>query len=264
MRTCTPWCLVLGLLAAQAAAQAPGDENRLDKLWLSGHLVRLGGGAGVSAGWSDRFEASVARQAVDAGAASAALTLSGQRLKLDVVGVKARLAGEALLDKDSPVPLVAVGIEHKSLNSGGLATTLDALGADRHSLDAYLTATQLIQGPALLLNGSLRLTRAHPVGMLGPGNGSHRTYSLQPEISAAWPLQKNLVLGAEIRFWPVALSASGRAVGPAGGAWQDVYLAWSPVRQVSLNAAWVDLGRAASVQPLQRQRGFFLALQITP
>jgi hypothetical protein len=302
MRHARPFCLALALVAGTAQAQSPGDDGRHGKLLLTGGVASVdgaaGGGltpwavtgsyatdgqfggsahlsqlrtadhrltaAGVAASWNDRVEASLARQDFDTGTTGQALGLPGLHLKMDVVGLKARLFGEAVLDSDSLMPQVAVGIEHKSLHSGGLAMTLDALGADRRGVDAYVSATKLLLGPGVLLNGTLRLTRANQNGLLGFGGTGHRAYSLQPEVSVAWLLQKNLALGAEVRFNPDNLNPSTLGAGLAADDWKDVFLAWTPSKQASLTVAWVDLGRVVPAVNSRRQRGLYLSVQITP
>ena len=95
---------------------------------------------GALLAWHDRFELSLARQDFDTGMSGAALGLPGLRLKQDIVGAKLRLAGDAVLDSDRWMPQIAIGLQHKRLDAGGLAPTLEALGARRSGTDVYLSA----------------------------------------------------------------------------------------------------------------------------
>ncbi len=292
-----------GLLAASSAlAQAPAVDDRHGKLLLTGGVASVdgaaGGGltpwaltgtyagpgewagsahlsrlttadyalhaAGVAASWNDRVEVSLARQDFDTGATGTALGLPGLHLKLDVLGVKVRVAGEAVLDSDTWMPQVAVGVQHKQLHAGGLALTLDALGADRSDTEVYVSATKLLLGQGLLLNATLRATRANQNGLLGFGGTGHRSYALQPEISVAWLLQKNVAVGLEYRFNPDNLNPSLLGGGLKADDWKDVFIAWAPNKQVSFTAAWVDLGRIVPAVATRRQRGLYLSAQLTP
>ena len=62
----------------------------------------------------------------------------------------------------------------------------------------------------------------------------------------------DLLLGAEYRSKPDQLAAFEEQA-----AW-DVFVAWFPLRRLSLTAAWVDLGQVAD-QP--GQRGLYLSAQ---
>ncbi|OYT87210.1 MAG: hypothetical protein CFE46_13480 [Burkholderiales bacterium PBB6] len=253
----TPWALT-GTYAG------PGEWG------ASGHYSRLATGdytlqaAGVAASWNDRVEVSLARQDFDTGATGTALGLPGLHLKLDVLGVKVRVAGEAVLDSDNLMPQVAVGVQHKQLHAGGLALTLDALGADRSDTEVYVSATKLLLGQGLLLNATLRATRANQNGLLGFGGTGHRSYALQPEISVAWLLQKNVAVGLEYRFNPDNLNPSLLGGGLKADDWKDVFVAWAPSKQMSFTAAWVDLGRVVPAVTARRQRGLYLSAQLTP
>ena len=48
---------------------------------------------------------------------------------MDVLGAKLRVAGDAVLDSDSWMPQVAVGVEVKRTDADTLKPVLDALGA---------------------------------------------------------------------------------------------------------------------------------------
>jgi len=140
-------------------------------------------------------------------------------------------------------------VQFKQLGSTGLDATLDALGAKRHGTDFYVSATKLLLGRSLLLNGTLRATQANQNGLLGFGatlGGDESGYRLQPELSAAYLLSRNVAVGAEYRFMRNRLENAGRVAGLGNGLrasdWKDVFIAWAPNKNFSLTLAYVDLG----------------------
>ena len=97
----------------------------------------------AAASYGDRVELSLARQEFDTGPAGPALGAPGVRLRQDIVGLKLRVFGEAVLDSDTLLPQVAVGMEAKNTDAGALAATLGSLGARTRGTDAYVSATKL-------------------------------------------------------------------------------------------------------------------------
>ena len=220
--------------------------------------------AGAAVGFGDRAELSIARQDFDTGDNLAPLGLPGLRLKMNVLGAKLRLAGDAVLDSDTAMPQVAVGVLHKRTDAGALEPTLTgALGARTRGTDVYVSATKLLLAHGVLVNGTLRATRANQGGLLGFGSASRSAYRLQPEVSIAWLLRRDLAIGAEFRAKPDNLNDS--ALGPGAlkeDDWADVFVAWAPNKHLSLTFAVADLGRIApAVQP-RRQRAAYLSAQI--
>ena len=119
-------------------------------------------------------------------------------LKQDIVGLKVRVAGDAVLDSDTWMPQVAVGLQHKRTDAGDLGPTLfGPLGAKRSGTDVYASATKLFLGQGLLVNATLRLTKANQGGLLGFGGAQANSHKLQPEFSVAKLLSKNVVVGAD-------------------------------------------------------------------
>jgi hypothetical protein len=217
---------------------------------------------GAALGVADRFELSVARQDFDTKDTGTALGLPGLKLKQDIVGAKLRVLGDAVLDSDSWVPQVAIGIEGKRLHAQGLAPTLEALGAKTRGTDGYLSATKLLLAQGLLLNGTLRITKANQNGLLGFGGTAHTKAKVQPEVSVAWLLRRNLAIGAEYRAKPDNLNPSLLADGLKEDDWADVFIAWAPTKHVSLTLAWVDLGHIVPAVATRRQTGGYLSLQL--
>lgn len=220
--------------------------------------------AGAAVGFGDRAELSIARQDFDTGDNLAPLGLPGLRLKMNVLGAKLRVAGDAVLDSDSPMPQVAVGVLHKRTDAGALEPTLTgALGARTRGTDLYLSATKLFLAQGVLVNGTLRATKANQGGLLGFGSATQSSYRLQPEVSVAWLLRRNVAVGAEYRAKPDNLNDSVLGTGALKeDDWADVFIAWAPSKHLSLTLAVADLGRIApAVQP-RRQRGAYLSAQL--
>ncbi len=219
---------------------------------------------GAAVGFGDRAELSIARQDFDSGDNLAPLGLPGLHLKQNIVGAKLRLAGDAVLDSDTLMPQVAVGVLHKKTDAGALGPTLTGpLGAKDSGTDLYLSATKLFLAQGFLVSGTLRATKANQNGLLGFGGAAGSSYKFQPEVSVAYLLRRDLALGAEYRAKPDNLNESVLGSGALKeDDWSDLFLAWAPNKHLSITLAWVDLGHIApAVQP-RRQRGAYLSAQI--
>ena len=75
-------------------------------------------------------------------------------------------------------------------------------------------------------------------------------------------MRRDLALGAEWRAKPDNLN---RLLGDGvlrEGRWADLFVAWAPTRQVSLTAAWLDLGAITPPFVTRRQTGAYLSLQV--
>ncbi len=230
---------------------------------------------GTALAYNERFEASFARQEFDASPAIALNGIAafgvtpGQRINMDVLGLKFKVTGDAVLDSDSLMPQIAVGLEHKNVAPGSLNSVLNFLGAKTSGTDVYVSATKLFLAQGLLLNGTLRYTNANQNGLLGFGSNAPGKdgYSLMPEISVAYLLNKNWAIGAEYRFKPNNLQALGQSAGLgdalAEDDWKDIFIAWAPTKNASLTFAYVDLGRIVpGVTNNRSQTGFYLSAQL--
>ena len=264
----TPWAVI-------------GTNATAGEVGYSGYATRAATkdysltGYGVALGLHDRVELSLARQDFDA---SPALALNGiapfgvtpgQHIKMDVVGIKVKVAGDAILDADSLMPQIAVGLEHKRTHPGSIGSVLDFLGTKTSGTDVYVSATKLLLSQSLLLNATLRSTNANQNGLLGFGSAApgKNSRSLQPEFSVAYLLSKNLAVGAEYRFKPNNLQALGAAAGLGAALreddWKDIFIAWAPSKNLSLTLAYVDLGRIVpGITNNRRQTGYYLSAQV--
>ena len=207
----------------------------------------------------NRVELSIARQNFNLRKVGGALGL-GNRFTISqtIIGAKVRLVGDAVLDQDSLLPQIAVGAQYK-INDDQTVVG-GALGLKRKSVDFYAAATKIILSQSLLLNATVRFTKANQFGILGFGGlgGQDQKYKPQFEGSAAVLLTRKLAIGGEFR------TKSNRLEGALGGtsfreenAW-DAFVAFAPARNVSVTVAYADLGQIA----LARQHGAYASVQI--
>ncbi len=208
-------------------------------------LTSFGGAIGLR----DRVELSYARQRFDTRDAGAALGLGkGFTFGQDIFGAKLKLAGDAVWDQDRVLPQISVGIQHRRAIQGAVIAAVG--GRHDRGTDVYVAATKLILSRGLLLNGTLRYTRANQWGLLGFGGDRGTGRSAQFEGSAALLLSRRLVVGGEYRTKPdnLGFAQEDDAI--------DLFAAWAVHRHVTLTAAYADLGDIATVR---KQRGLFLS-----
>lgn len=259
----TPWAVI----GTQATGGEKGVSIHASRAVTDDYALNA---YGVAVAIDERYELSLARQDFRTGITGTGLNLPGLHLKQDILGAKVRVAGDAVLDSDSLMPQIAVGVQFKQLGSTGLDNTLRALGAKRSGTDLYVSATKLFLAQGILVNGTLRATQANQGGLLGFGatlGGADNSYELHPEISVAYLLRRNLAVGVEYRSMPNKLQTAGRAAGLGeglrAGDWKDIFIAWAPSKNVSLTAAYVDLGTIVPATTAQRkQRGVYLSAQV--
>lgn len=240
----TPWALIGGYgTRDQIGANAYYTRVGLDDYTLDSY--------GALVGLYDRVEFSVARQRFDTENVGVALGLGrGFTFTQDTFGVKVKLAGDAVYEQDRWLPQLALGAQYKRNDQPDV---LAFVGAQRRDdVDLYLAATKLYLDSSLLVNATLRYTRANQFGILGFGGDKRDSRSLELEGSVARLLSPNLALGAEFRSKPDNLG-----IAREDNAW-DVFLAWAPNKHASLTLAYVDLG---NIVIEDNQRGWYLSLQ---
>jgi len=241
-----PWAVMSGYAARDEwggtafATRVDTGDYRLDSY-----------GAALSFG--NRLEVSVARQRLDMDALTKAASLPDKTLNQDIYGLKLRLFGDLIYDR---LPQVALGAQYKRQRNF-LVPSL--VGAERDSdTDYYLAASRLFMGAVggynLLLNGTLRYSRANETGLLGFGGDRRDSRSLLQEGSAVLMLSPQWAVGVEYREKPDNLSFAGESD------WQDVFVGYFPSKQLALVAAWADLGEIAT---LEDQQGLYLSLQLS-
>jgi hypothetical protein len=210
-------------------------------------LKSVGGAIGVN----DRVELSYAWQRFDTRAAGAALGLGrGFTFDQQVIGAKLRVIGDAVWEQQSLLPQISVGVQHKIANRGDV---IRAVGGRKASgTDVYVAATKLLLRQSLVLDATVRFTKANQFGLLGFGGDRNDRYRPQFEGSAGVMLSPAIVVGAEYRTKPDNLGFAREQDS------LDLFAVWALTRHVSVTAAYVDLGDIATVR---KQRGAFFSLQ---
>ncbi len=236
---------------------------------------------GLTVGFYDRVEFSVADQSFSISdlrskvrSGLGADVIGRNRLDQTIVGLKVRVLGEAVLDTDTWVPQVAVGLQYKKNHDEKFIKSA-VIGAESdHGTDFYVAATKLLLDKNLLLNTTLRFTKANQFGLLGFGGAKEDSYEPMLEASAAYLLRKDLAIGAEYRMKPNnlrspandALFGGANVVNLQEDDAFDVFVAYAPTKNISLTAAYVYLGNIATVQPVGadygKQEAFYLSAQI--
>lgn len=251
----TPWAVI----GTQATADEVGGSAFGTYVRSKDYALNVVGGA---IGIRDRVEFSFARQNFDTMETGTALGLPGLHLTQNIFGVKLKLVGDAILNPDQWLPQIAVGVIYKDLDAGGLVPTLAALGADDHGTDIYVSATKLYLAQSVLLNGTMRLTKANQNGLLGFGGTAQDNYQPMAEGSIAYLLRKDLAIGAEYRMKPDNLNPSILADGLKEDDWHDIFIAYQPVKRFSITAAYAGLGKIVPAIQSNRQSGFYISGQI--
>lgn len=207
---------------------------------------------GVLLGLGDRVELSIARADFDTRDAGALLGIGqGYTFNLDTFGAKLRLAGDAVYG-ETWLPQIAIGLEHKRSRDGALVRALGA--AETSGTDYTLSATKLLLAQSLLLNATLRYTKANELGLLGFGAAgpARAGYQVQFEGSLGYQLSRRALIGAEYRSKPDNL-------GLGDDDWMDIFAAYALTHDLTVTAAFVDLG---SIATFAGQRGGFLSAQV--
>ena len=215
------------------------------------------GSYGVAVGIADWLELSFANQEFKGSLAP----LDQLDIKQDIVGLKLKIAGDAVYEQDSPMPQVAIGIMYKKNKGiGGLGalgvTNVKQLGAkDDSGYDYYVAATKILFEQSLLLNGTLRATRANQMGLLGFGGDRNDSVRVMPEVSVAYLFTRKLAGGVEYRRKPHILGVDDEK------AYYDAFVAWFPTKNFSITAAYANLGDITIFNP-KKQRGLYLSAQV--
>ena len=236
------------LIAGNETKDGIGAKAHITYLALPDFDLTTGG---VAIGIKDRIELSYARQRFDTRAAGAALGLGrGFTFAQDIYGLKLRVIGDAVYDQDKLLPQISIGVQHKRANRGAVIRAIG--GRHASGTDFYVAATKVLLSRSLVLDATLRVTKANQLGLLGFGGDRRDAYRPQFEGSAGVLLARNLLVGAEFRTRPSNLGFAREQHGA------DLFAAWSLSKNVALTAAYADLGDIATVR---NQRGLFLSLQ---
>ena len=241
----TPWAVI-------------GGYGTDDEIGANAFYTRVNTGsyhlddAGIMIGFYNRVELSFAQQRFNTEQVGGLLGLGdGFTFKQNIIGVKVRLAGDLVVDSDSAMPQISVGVQHKKNNQAGV---LAFIGAKNDSgTDFYVTATKLFLADGLLLNGTVRFTKANQIGILGFGGDKNDSYKPQLEVSAAYLLSQKWAVGLEYRMKPDNLGIATE------DNWFDAFVAYAPTKHVSFTVAYADLG---NIVIKDNQRGVYASVQV--
>jgi hypothetical protein len=210
-------------------------------------LRGYGGGVGLF----DRAEVSYEHQAFDTGSTGAKLGLGrGFSFDQDILGAKLRLLGDAVYDQDHWTPQVSVGVQYKHNDQGAIIHAIG--GKDDSGVDVYLAATKVLLDSSLVLDATVRATRANQTGILGFGGDRNNGYRAEFEGSAGYLVTRRLLVGAEYRTKPDNLGFARESN------WGDLFAAYAVNKNFTVTAAYADLGDIAT---FRRQRAVYLSLQ---
>jgi len=206
---------------------------------------------GAAVGLFDRLELSYAWAAFDTQAVGAALGLGqGYTFHQNIFGAKLRLIGDAVYDQDTWLPQISIGLQHKENDRGAVIAAVGGKGAV--GTDFYVAASKLFLAQSLLVNTTLRFTKANQIGILGFGGDKHDGYAPQFEGSLAYLFSRKFAAGIEGRTKP-----SNLAIAKEQDAW-DVFAAWFPCKDFSITVAYADMG---NVVIKDHQGGAYISLQ---
>ncbi len=238
-----PWALIAGY-GTRDQVGASAFMTRVDTQGF-----RLDS-AGVAVGIRDRLELSLAKHRFGLGD-----TVPGESIDQDVLGIKHKLHGDAVYDQDSPWAQWSIGAQYKQNRDYDLVPKLLGAKHDKGT-DYYLAATKLyfagLLGRNVLLNGTVRATKANQLGLLGFGGDLNDRYRLQAEGSAAVLLSNTFALGVEYRQKPNNLSAFRESD------FRDAFAVWYLRKEISLTAGYANLGNIANKPG---QQGLYVSLQ---
>lgn len=240
-----PWALITGY----GTRDAVGGNAHYTYVHTSNFDLHS---AGAAIGLYDRLEVSFARQWLDTRLVGAKIGL-GKNFMIDqnIVGLKVRVFGDAVYDQDRWWPQVSVGLQYKANNRGALLSAIGARSSD--GADFYVAATKLLLSENLLVNATIRATRANQFGLLGFGSDSHPGYSPQFEGSVAYLINRKFAVGGEFRTKPDNLGFAHE-----DNAW-DLFGAWFVSKNIAATAGYANLGRIAGQSS---QSGLYLSLQV--
>lgn len=232
-----PWAVINGYASSgQWSVTAFNNNVGVDDFTLHTY--------GVGASYNNEWELSFTRQKFN-------LDTIGGDLQQDILGLKYHLAGELLY---SAMPQLSLGIQYKKHRNFALPAAVGAL--DDNDIDYYLAASKVyfaaVAGRNLLLNATVRASRANQIGLLGFGNNKDHSYQYLFETSAAVLITPQLAVGVEFRQKPNQLAFADEQH------WRDIFAAWFINKNFSLVGGYVDLG---SIAGLDQQQGYYLALE---
>lgn len=255
----------LALISGLASKDEIGGVGFASHLMVDDFKLNAYGGA---INIHDRFEISLSRLDLSipnsvTGRTVIGLGVADNDIKMDVVGVKYRIAGDAMYQPDTWLPQIAIGAQYKKNRDENL---MRFLSADDSGYDIYLAATKVylasVLGRNAFINGVVRYTDANYLGLFGFGNqaaGGDDDRSFQTEFSGGILITPQLLFGGEFKTMHDSKTLGG-AVNPS--TWKDVFIAYFPTKNVSVAAAYANLGQVGLAAD-DNQTGFYMSLQVT-
>ena len=201
-------------------------------------------------------------------------------IEMEVYGAKVRVFGEAIYDSDNLIPQVAVGAFYKKNKNEKLLETLKA--ADTDGWEYYISATKIFFPINTLINVTARYTSANQTGLVGFGGPDGNEKEVRPEVSLAYLLKKDTVIGVEwaqhgdnlngqsvniggldINEYQPLLETAGLSnlsgtLTQNESDWFDAFVAYFPNKNLSMTFAYAWLG---DITITPDQHGFYLSLQ---
>ena len=219
---------------------------------------------GAAVGLLDRVELSFNRHDLTITADGTGLPLNGVRIGQDIFGLKVKIIGDIVYDQGSAVPEISLGLQYKSSNgirggvfgSGIKPTDLGAKAND--GTDFYVAFSKLLLAESLFVNGTIRATKANEFGLLGFGGDRKDGYRPEFEGSVGYLVNRKVAIGGEVRTKPHNLTLDNEKA-----AW-DLFVAWAPIKTVSVVAAYLNLGKILDGPAgySSTQQGPYVSLQV--
>ncbi len=205
---------------------------------------------GASVGLFNRVEVSYTRLSFDTGSTGGELGIgNGYTFNEDIVGAKVRLFGDIVYDQ-ALLPQVAVGLQYKHSDNGALDVALGA--KNTNGVDFYVAATKLFLNESVVVNTTLRFTKANQLGLLGFGGDKSDSYHAEFEGSVGYLVTRRLVVGGEFRTKPDDLGFAHEDSA------FDVFAAYALNKNLSVTLAYANLG---SIATFTDQGGFYVSVQ---
>ncbi|MBW2942304.1 DUF3034 family protein [Zhongshania aquimaris] len=201
-------------------------------------------------------------------------------IEMESIGAKVRVFGEAIYDSDNLIPQIAIGGFYKNNKNEDLLKTLKADKAK--DWEAYISATKIFFPINTLINITARYTAANQTGLVGFGGPDGSDKEIRPEISLAYLLRKDTVIGIEwaqhgdnlegesveiagLDLTGLQPTLEALGLGNVSGTltqhesdWYDVFVAFFPNKNLSITMAYAMLGNI-TITP--DQHGFYMSLQ---
>jgi hypothetical protein len=204
-------------------------------------------------------------------------------IKMDVIGAKLRLFGDAVYNSQSLIPQVAIGGFYKRNDNEALLKTLQADKAE--DWEAYIAATKIFFPISTLFNVTARYTAANQTGLTGFGGPDGSSKEVRFEASIAHLLNKRTAIGIEyaqhgsnldgrsVQLGQLPLDAITDLLGNLGlgnldqaltqldeSDWWDFFIAYAPSKNLSFTVAYAMLG---NITLTPDQHGFYFSMHAT-